>query len=54
MKAADVKHPVLPVLLVWPQDPVKLPAIAPADVALAGEAVVPAALAGGGHRDDGF
>jgi hypothetical protein len=54
MKAADGKHPVLPMLLVWPQDTVKPLALEPADVALVSQGSVPAAVAGGGHSDGGF
>jgi hypothetical protein len=50
---ADGNHPVLPVLLVSPQEPVDPLANEPAGVAAVGHDFAPAAFAGGGNPGDG-
>jgi hypothetical protein len=53
MKAADGRHPVVPVLFAWSQNPVKPLATEPADAALVAQGPVPGAFPDGGHADDG-
>jgi hypothetical protein len=53
LAVADGKHPVLPILLVSPAEPVDPLANEPADVAVVGHDFVPDAFAGGGNPGDG-